>query len=116
MLVGILSILVLCFPILLYSFNWIETVLYKNDSSNTYNPTSLFLLNQANTIAFFGMENASSSKGSVWKLILSSFSLSCFEFTGIANIRSIAYLNDDEMFYGSYEMYGLKRWVMQRIK
>ena len=30
-----------------------KIILYMNDNSNTLNPTSLFLLNQANTIVFF---------------------------------------------------------------
>ena len=90
--------------------------IYSSTTSNTSNQNSLSILNQANTVMYFGVQNNSSTKGSVWRKELSNSILNCIEFTGIANIRSLAYINEYELFYASFELAGARRLFMQRIK
>ena len=85
-------------------------------SINSSSPYSIVLLNPTNTYLYFGIQNTL-SKSSIWRWSTSDANIYWVIISGVENPRSLAYLNDNEVFYASIENSGSNRkWIMQRVK
>ena len=84
--------------------------------ASTYSSFGILVLNPSNSMLYFGTSSISGGTGSICRMPSTIASMKCVEIGSVGFIRSIAYINDNEIFYSSIEFSGTRQLYMGRIK